>query len=85
MDTPYRGRLIADAPDADEFRRILPDCRAIVISVMEALAARFDTTSDYPFIDTKIDLLTGAEFPINDPIRGRGGCGSGLPYRALPD
>eukprot|EP00912_Choanoflagellata_sp_UC4_P000051 UC4_evm3s34 len=55
-----------------EFRQCAASYRRIVVEVITCIAERFKNNGkDYPFIDTKLDLLTGSEFPKNDVIYGR--------------
>ena len=51
---------------------MIADYEAICITVMQAIIARYEATADYPFIDTKLSLITGVDFADDDPIRGRG-------------
>ena len=67
----YRGAALPPEPTIDEVRRAVPDYEAIAGTVMEALADRYEGNPEYPFIDTKLDLRTGADFPVDDPVRGR--------------
>ena len=46
------------------------DYRAICLTVLEAMLERFERRPDYPFVDTKLDLTSGSDFPDDDPIRG---------------
>lgn len=67
---PYRGALLPKDPTLETLRAILPDYEAMLISIMAAIADRYDRAPDYPFIDTKLDLITGSDFPADDPVRG---------------
>ncbi|MDP6777092.1 MAG: AGE family epimerase/isomerase [Candidatus Latescibacteria bacterium] len=67
----YRGTLLPEEPGWEDLRRVVGDYRAMLMSVMAAMADRYDRAPDYPFIDTKLDLITGEDFPADDPIRGR--------------
>ncbi len=59
-------------PTRDDLRHIANDYRTIVVEVMRAIVERYQRTPNYPFIDTKLSLITGRDFDDDDPIRGRG-------------
>ncbi len=67
----YRGDLLPEEPGWEDLKRVAGDYRAMLVSVMSAIVDRYERTSDYPFMDTKLDLITGDDFPVDDPIRGR--------------
>ena len=67
----YRGVLLPEEPGPEDLRRAAADYETMLVSVMSAIADRYERTPGYPFIDTKLDLITGEDFPEGDPIRGR--------------
>ncbi len=67
----YRGILLPERPVPDDVRSVLSDYRAMLLAVMAVIADRYERTPDYPFIDTKLDLITGEDFGDNDPLKGR--------------
>ncbi len=68
----YQGVLLPERPSVDAVRSVLPDYRAMLIAVMAAIADRYERTPGYPYIDTKLDLITGEDFAADDPVRGPG-------------
>lgn len=71
-ETPvYRGNLLPETPTFEQLQTIVPDYTAMLIAVMTTLADRYGRQPEYPFIDTKLDLITGEDFPPDDPVRGR--------------
>jgi hypothetical protein len=71
-ETPaYRGNLLPETPTFEQLRIIVSDYTAMLINVMATLADRYERQPDYPFIDTKLDLITGEDFPLDDPVRSR--------------
>ena len=70
-DPKFHGVLLPEEPTIDQVREIVPDYTEMLLRVMTALADRADRHPDYPFVDTKLDLITGGDFPEEDPIRGR--------------
>lgn len=71
-ETPvYRGSLLPETPTFEQLQTIVPDYTAMLVTVMTALADRYERQPDYPFIDTKLDLITGQDFPADDLVRGR--------------
>ncbi len=69
-DFVYRGNLLPERPSPLDVGSVLPDYRAMLLAVMAAIADRYERAPDYPFIDTKLDLITGEDFPRGDPVRG---------------
>ena len=69
-ETLYRGILLPERPALPVVMSVLPDYRAMLLAVMAAIADRYEREPDYPFIDTKLDLITGEDFPTDDPVRG---------------
>ena len=43
----------------------------IVLSVLDEILRRYEANSDYPFIDTKLDLISGEDFATDDQIKGK--------------
>ena len=68
---PYRHIELPKNPSPADLLSAADDYEAIAITMMEAILDRYDRSPDYPFIDTKLDLITGRDFPEDDPIRGR--------------
>ena len=69
-ESVYRGNLLPERPALADVRSVLPDFRAMLLAVMAAIADRYDRAPGYPFIDTKLDLITGKDFSSDDPVRG---------------
>ena len=67
----YRNIRLPDAPATPDLRAAAADYEAIARTMMAAIVDRCEGHGDYPFIDTKLDLITGRDFPRDDPIRGR--------------
>ena len=67
----YHGTLLPEEPTFEQIRTIVPDYTAMLLANMTALADRHERDPDYPFVDTKLDLITGQDFPADDPVRGR--------------
>lgn len=69
-ESVYQGILLPERPALRDVRSVLPDYRAMLLAVMAAIADRYEREPDYPFIDTKLDLITGEDFSPDDPVRG---------------
>ena len=65
----YTGRLLPTDPAPTDLQTAAADYEAICLANITAIADRFDES--YPFVNTKLDLKTGRNFPEDDPIRGR--------------
>jgi hypothetical protein len=67
----YRNVRLPDAPATADLRAAAADYAAIAERMMEVIITRSEGNPEYPFIDTKLDLITGRDFAVDDPIRGR--------------
>jgi len=71
---PYRGQLIR-AATVDGIRAVSRDYEIMLITILTAMLDRFERDPEYPFIDTKLNILTGEDHPQpSDPdtdIRGK--------------
>ena len=67
----YQGVTLPDHPAHEDLQTIVSDYETMLISVMRAIVNRYERNTEYPFIDTKLDLITGEDFPTDDPIRGK--------------
>ena len=70
MTRDYRSLILPDEPSLVEVLAAVPDYRAICLTVLRAVLDRFEARPDYPFVDTKLDLTSGRDFAVDDPIRG---------------
>jgi hypothetical protein len=68
----YEGTVLPEWLSEADLLRIVPDYETMLVTVMAALADRYDRDPAYPFVDTKLDLITGQDFLPDDPIRGKG-------------
>ena len=66
----YTGHRLPTEPTLVDLRAAVSDYEAICLANIAAVVDRFETHADYPFVDTKLDLQTGRDFPADDPIRG---------------
>ena len=79
--TIYEGTLLPDGFSDDDLRVVAADYEVMLVRVMATIADRFDPA--YPFVNTKLDLLTGKDFANDDPIRGQGAVYGWIQGRAL--
>ncbi|MEC7841396.1 MAG: hypothetical protein VX911_00830 [Candidatus Latescibacterota bacterium] len=66
----FAGLTLPAEPSLAQLKRATDDYQAICLTVLEVMLQRFERRPDYPFVDTKLDLSTGRDFPDDDPIRG---------------
>ncbi|HUU42581.1 MAG TPA: AGE family epimerase/isomerase [Planctomycetota bacterium] len=71
---PFRRTIVA-APTLDAFRKALPDYEVMLVTILDAMLDRYERDPDYPFIDTKLSILTGDDFPepadVSADFRGK--------------
>jgi len=65
----YQGQVLAPNASRNDCIAVIQDYEQMLVTVMQALCDRFDRS--YPFVNTKLSLLTGKDFEVGDPIRGR--------------
>jgi hypothetical protein len=65
----YQGHVLTENASYDDVIAVGQDYEQMLVTVMQALCDRFDPS--YPFVNTKLSLLTGKDFGEHDPIRGR--------------
>jgi hypothetical protein len=58
----YNNVFLSEAPSAEQLRAAARDYEAIAQTMMSAIIDRFEVHPDYPFVDTKLDLITGRVF-----------------------
>jgi hypothetical protein len=68
---PYRNIEIPPEVQGSDLNRAASDYEAITLEMMRQIVQRYRLAPQYPFIDTKLDLITGADFFDDDPIRGK--------------
>lgn len=68
----YQRTLLPSEPSVADLSAVARDYAAMLVSVMSAIVDRYERRPGYPYIDTKLDLITGADFDPADPLRGHG-------------
>jgi len=51
------------SPDPGSIRTVCRDYEIMLVTILDEIIRRFQARPDYPFIDTKLDTLTGRDFP----------------------
>lgn len=81
--SPYKGNRLPADTRAGDLAAIVSDYETMVVTVMRAIVERQGRWGDYPFVNTKLDLVTGEDFPEDDPIKGKGAIYGWIQGRAL--
>ena len=76
MQTPTHAHYTADHPAARARRtrtcaRLVEPYQAMIVTQFRAILDRTERSEYYPWIDTKINLITGEELPPAHPLLGR--------------
>jgi hypothetical protein len=67
MAHTWNGTLI-ETPTLEGVAAVLPDYETMLISILDVILKRYEGNQDYPFIDTKLSILTGKDYPgASDP------------------
>jgi hypothetical protein len=67
----FRGAVVTDVRDERQIRAAAADYKRMLLCVLDGILRRFERNRDYPFIDTKLSLITGCDFADDDPLRGK--------------
>lgn len=67
---PYKGTLLPIQPTQAQLLEVVSDYKAIILNSLQFMVDRYNRNPDYQWIDTKISLITGKDFPTDDPLRG---------------
>ena len=66
----YRGTVVAEPADLASLAATVRDYRVMLGAVLEDMLDRYERNPEYHFVDTKLSLLDGRDFPDDDPVRG---------------
>jgi mannose/cellobiose epimerase-like protein (N-acyl-D-glucosamine 2-epimerase family) len=74
MPTPitaqYATVILPDAPTAGDLRRLIEPYQAMIVAQLRAILDRTERGEHCPWIDTKINLITGEDLPAAHPLLG---------------
>ncbi len=79
----FRGRRLPTDTRAGDLASIVTGYETMVVTILRAIVDRHGRWPDYPFVNTKLDLITGEDFPEDDPITGKGAIYGWIQGRAL--
>ncbi len=68
----YRNIELSESTTVRDVKAVASDYEAICIMAISAIVERYQATAAYPYVDTKLNLITGQDFADDDPIRGKG-------------
>ncbi len=68
----YRNIELPESTTVHDLKAVACDYEAICITALGAIVERYQATAGYPYVDTKLNLITGLDFAPDDPIRGKG-------------
>ena len=67
----YATVTLPAAPTAGDLRRLIEPYQAMIVAQLRAILDRTERSEHYPWIDTKINLITGEDLPPAHPLLGR--------------
>ena len=71
ITAPYATVALPDAPTAGDLPRLVGPYQAMIVAQFRAILDRTERSVYYPWIDTKINLITGEDLPPAHPLLGR--------------
>ncbi len=60
--------MLGRTPRIEDLKSVKEDYRKILLSTMKLIADRYENNPDYSWIDTKLNINTGEDFPQWDPL-----------------
>lgn len=78
-----KENLIINSLDQKSISRISLAYEQIILTVLDEILRRYEADPDYPFINTKIDLISGEDFSSDDRIKGKNTVYSWIQSRGL--
>ena len=70
-DARYAAMHLPPEPEDQDLRALVEPYQAIIVLQFRAILDRTERSEYYPWIDTKIDLITGKDFPPVHPLLRR--------------
>ena len=67
----YATVTLPDHPTTSDFRTLVEPYHAMIMAQFRAILGRTERSEHYPWIDTKINLITGEDLPPRHPLLGR--------------
>ena len=67
----YRAFILPAHPTKNDLHNLIEPYRAIIMAQFHAILDRTERSEYYPWLDTKINLITGEEMPRTHPLLGR--------------
>jgi hypothetical protein len=65
----FEGCTLSKNPNEKDINRVRGDYEVLLVGALEQIIDRYESSPDYPWIDTKFEILTGKDFPDQDVIR----------------
>ena len=67
----YATVILPDQPTASDLVSVIEPYQAMIVTQLRAILDRTERSEYYPWIDTKINLITGEDLPPVHPLLGR--------------
>lgn len=67
----FRKTIIPESDGISGLIQAASDYQLIVLCTLKAILDRYEANPDYHFIDTKLSLIDGRDFPDDDRLRGK--------------
>ena len=67
----YATVILPDQPTASDLVSVIEPYQAMIVTQLRAILDRTERSEHYPWIDTKINLITGEDLPPVHPLLGR--------------
>ena len=69
LEHDYRGKLI-ECATLDSVCSVVPDYQTMLVTILGAMLERYERHPEYPFVDTKLNIFTGEDFPEPEDTSG---------------
>jgi len=81
--TRFKRSIIPADPSPKDLALAAADLQTMNIAVIRLLVERMERRPDSPWIDMRMSLITGEDFPANDPLRGPGAVSGWIQGRGI--
>ena len=60
----FNKSILAETASVADMKNMIKDWEVVLVSVLDEIIARYHRNKNYPYIDTKLNIITGKDFEI---------------------
>ena len=63
----FNKTILSETASVAEMKNMIQDWEVLILTILDEIVARYQRNTNYPYIDTKLSILTGKDFePLAD-------------------